>query len=96
MYTIRFLTVMMTIFSILNFSFASPLDECNDNKKVASFTPLKMENTEDNTFFVIHVNVDSNVDEAQDKEDNTVIKGIEKGINSYISILERLSPNKRK
>ena len=87
----RFVFIFLILTSVV---LASPLEEYNENNqkndKLVSFKSL---NSNENTFLVIHVNI-QNEPETEDYEDNLIFKGLKSGINSYIDILEDILPNR--
>jgi len=96
-------TILIILITILIFSMvsASPLDDyTEDNNKskdnIALYTPINpKENFNDNTLFVIHIDIGNNerLDSYQ-YEDNTVLRGLERGINSYVNILNNIRNRK--
>ncbi len=96
--TISIILITILIFSIVN---ASPLDDyTEDNNKskdnIALYTPVNpKENSNDNTLFVIHIDIGNKerLDSYQ-YEDNTVLRGLERGINSYVNILNNIRNRK--
>ncbi len=95
--------ILVILISILTFSMVngSPLDDyTEDNRKgkdnIALYTPINpKENFNDNTLFVIHIDIGNKerLDSYQ-YEDNTVLRGLERGINSYVNILNNIRNRK--
>ena len=91
------LNILFTLFllSIFSIAFSSPLDDYTENVKndssnsVALYTPVNknVKNIDDNTLFVIHIDVGSKESiESYQPENNTVLRGFERGVNSYVNI----------
>ena len=94
---ISIILVFLLVFSI---SLSSPLDDYNediknDNSSMALHTPVNKKEFNDNTLFVIHIDVGNRerLDSYQ-YEDNTVLRGLERGINSYVNILNNIRNRK--
>ncbi len=92
--------IILTFLSMFSISISSPLDDYsenikNDNNSMALYTPVNPKEYKDNTMFVIHIDVGNKerLDSYQ-YENNTVLRGLERGINSYVDILNNIRNRK--
>ena len=99
---LNILTIIFT-FSIFSIALSSPLDDYtetennvkgNNMNNMALYTPVnkKPKLIDDNTLFVIHIDVGNkeSVESSYPYENNTIVKGFERGLNSYVNIFDNI------